>query len=254
MVEGKVLRSKTVDGKKTNLGRFLTVSILTVVVFSILVKLGFWQMARADEKRAIHRNIEQRANQDVMPLENLTLAEKAQPTGIKVRVPAQPVLKHYLLLDNQHHHGEVGYLALQLVKSDTEKYLLMERGFVPALERRDMLPQVDWLTQPVEIEGRLYKRSANPMSQDLYMEEGVPSRIQNLNFPQLEQEWQIPIEPYVIQPNTVASNLAEWGYAQPWKPVSLSPEKHVGYAVQWFAMAGVLLLINVILLVRALKR
>ncbi len=249
----KALQNKLMDGKKITTGRFLTVCLLTVVVFSILVKLGFWQLARAQEKRAIESEIAQRANRSAVSLGALTELEVVQPTGIRVTLSATPVTKRYLLLDNQSHQGEVGYLALQLTKTSSDQFILLERGFVVAPNTRDVLPKVDWLQQPFTVEGRLYKRSANPLSHDLYMESGVPNRIQNLNITQLKEAWQVEIEPYVLQPDVKASQMANWQYAQPWQPVSLSPDKHTGYAVQWFSMAGVLVLINIVLLMRIVR-
>lgn len=249
----KALQNKLMDGKKITTGRFLTVCLLTVVVFSILVKLGFWQLARAQEKRAIESEITQRANRSPVSIGSLTDLEMDQPTGIRVNLSATPMAKRYLLLDNQNYQGEVGYLALQLTKGSNGQFVLLERGFVVAPNTRDVLPKVDWLQQPFIVEGRLYMRSANPLSRDLYMETGVPSRIQNLNIAQLEEAWQIEIEPYVLQPDVKASQLTDWQYAQPWQPVSLSPDKHTGYAVQWFSMAGVLLLINSVLMIRVVR-
>ena len=43
------------------------------------------------------------------------------------------------------------------------------------------------------------------------------------------------------------------GYVRQWQLRMLSPERHVGYAIQWFSLAGTLLVIAVILGLRARK-
>ena len=125
----------------------------------------------------------------------------------------------------------------------------MERGFIPSKGQRDNLPNVDWLNSPLISEARVYQRSSNPLSDELYIEPGVPHRIQNLNIAELEQYWQHPIEPYILQPRT-----SDWPYGQPWKPVPLGSAKHTGYAVQWFSMAVALVLLSGWVFIRALKQ
>ncbi|WP_100751627.1 SURF1 family protein [Vibrio salilacus] len=229
--------------------RFAVVCLLTVVAFSILIKLGLWQLARAEEKNEIEQRVSQREEQGPVLLTSLSSDQRTIPTGLKVKLSAAPVKDRYLLLDNQHYAGQVGYLALQLVEAKTGQWVLIERGFVAAPNTRTQLPTVEWLTEPMEITGRLYRKSLNPLSQDLMMEQRQPSRIQNLNFAQLEALWQLTLEPYVVQP------LAEgWPYPQPWQPVSMNAEKHFGYAVQWFSMATALVVLSILLLIRTLKQ
>jgi surfeit locus 1 family protein len=40
------------------------------------------------------------------------------------------------------------------------------------------------------------------------------------------------------------------GYLREWRPAVMTPEQHLGYAVQWFAMAGALVVLYVVLNVR----
>jgi len=228
---------------------FVVVCLITVVAFSILINLGLWQLSRAEEKSQIEQKVTQRAQMSPVRLSELTEEQMSNPTGINVSLRAAPIQDRYLLLDNQSADGKIGYLALQLVKTDSGKHVLLERGFVGAPKLRSQLPQVDWLDEELLLEGRLYRKSMNPLSQDLYLEQGEVSRIQNLNFAQLEQYWQIELEPYVLQPL-----IEHWPYFQPWQPVSMNSEKHLGYAVQWFSMAAALAFISLVLLVRTLIR
>lgn len=229
--------------------KFVIVCLVTVVAFSILINLGLWQLSRAEEKSQIEQKVRLRANLPALSLSQLTREQLDNPTGVKVHLEVTPIEGRYLLLDNQSVGGDVGYLALQLVRSQSGRWVLLERGFVSAPALRSELPQVDWLVEPLKIEARLYRKSPNPLSQDLHLEQGEVSRIQNLNFAQLEQQWQIELMPYVVQPQ-----VEPWPYLQPWQPVSMNADKHHGYAVQWFAMATVLAIISLALLVRSLNQ
>ncbi|TFH90315.1 SURF1 family protein [Vibrio ouci] len=232
-----------------NTRRFWIVVLLTVVAFSILVNLGLWQLSRAEEKREIEQQVSQRDSQQWISLGQISADQLAIPTGVKVEFQALPVKDRYLLLDNQNYQSEVGYIALQLVKAQSGESVLLERGFIRAPKLRTQLPEVNWLVEPMKVQGRLYRKSPNPLSQDLYLESGVPSRIQNLNYAQLEKSWGIELARYVVQPQ-----VDNWPYPQPWQPVAMKSEKHHGYAVQWFSMAAALLLLSSIILIRLFKQ
>ncbi|WP_255199294.1 SURF1 family protein [Vibrio sp. JPW-9-11-11] len=229
--------------------RFVGACLLTVVAFLLLINLGLWQLSRADEKTAIEQRVSDRENLHPLALSELKHDQLTQPTGLRVRFSATPIEGKYLLLDNQNFAGEVGYLALQLMRTEANLWVLLERGFVVAPSTRAQLPTVKWLKEPLKGVGRIYRKSLNPLSQDLFIERGEIGRIQNLNIAQLEREWQIDIEPYVIQPL-----YSDWPYPQPWQPVSMNAEKHLGYAFQWFSMAFALAVLSLFLLVRTLKQ
>ena len=224
-------------------------ALVTVVVFSILIKLGLWQLSRSEEKVQMEQMMAQRAQQPPIKLSQLTDEAIVNPNGLIVQLEVLPLKEHYILLDNQSFNGQVGYLALQLVRTEGHRFVLFEVGFIPAPRLRDVLPVVQWLEQPFAFTGRLYRKSENPLSKELLLEEGSPSRIQNLNITQLSAHWNTPIELFVVQP--IEEN---WRYPQPWQPIPLGSGKHLGYAVQWFGMATALFFFSLFLLFRLLKQ
>ncbi|TRN24771.1 SURF1 family protein [Vibrio furnissii] len=227
-------------------GKVWVGAVLTVVVFALLVKLGFWQLARGEEKLHLETRLAARAQ--MAPLSLATALERypmAELTGLRVTVTFDPHTDATFLLDNQTFDGKVGYLAYQLAKQQDGHWMLIERGFVPAGNDRRVLPQVDWLTEPQTLTGRLYARSTNPFSDALGLEAGNPHRIQNLNVEALSQWLGTPILPVAFQPQQ-----ANWPYPQPWQPLAMSAQKHFGYALQWFTMAAVLAVIVLVIGVR----
>ncbi len=237
-VVNKVLSLKVVFG-----------AVLTVVVFLVLVNLGLWQLSRGEEKQVLEKELQLRQTMAPMSLEMaLERYPIDQMTGLQVAVSVSPSEDMLFLLDNQTHQGKVGYLAYQLVREEQGHWMLLERGFVPAPSERSHLPEVDWVSSSKQLVGRLYQKSLNPLSSDLAIEPQTPHRIQNLNLQQLSQWLGEPILPVAFQPQEES-----WPYPQPWIPFPLSAEKHFGYAVQWFAMATVLLIIALILCVKLLK-
>ncbi|WP_157945992.1 SURF1 family protein [Vibrio gangliei] len=243
---------------------------LTVVVFGVMVKLGFWQLDRGQQKQRIEQQLQQWQQGDAVSLATALSSEAVELTGRKVAVRVAPITSQQLPIktvywDNQTWQGKVGYLVFQPVKiidSDlnASQIVLLELGFVAAGRDRQTLPQVASVTQAQSIEGRLYRRQDNPLSEGL-MVENMPQtsaiRIQNLALESLAQDWKMPLLGYVIQPMTnlelrdgkqVSEQLPH-----PWTPVPLSSKRHFGYAVQWFSMATVLLLLVVMFVYRAFQ-
>ncbi len=235
--------------------RFLVAAILTVVVFSLLVKLGFWQLERGSEKQALEQSILARAE---LPYQELGAVidnndwREESVIGVRVKVEATPEPLPVILLDNQTYNAKVGYLAYQVVSVSQAPNILalMELGFVESARSRDELPAVHELEVPTFVTGRLYRKSMNPLSSELLPETGDVVRVQNLNVSQLNELFNVELMPAVLQPD----NLESWPYDFPWNPLPLTSAKHFGYAFQWFAMAGVFLLLAIAIFIRWLYR
>ncbi|MCG9230073.1 SURF1 family protein [Vibrio diabolicus] len=231
--------------------RFWVAVGLTVVVFSLLVKLGFWQLERGQEKQALEQAILARADSAYQTLGEVLEENdwrEGSILGKKVEANVVPQAFPVILLDNQTHQGNVGYLAFQIVSMSDElgTYALLELGFVEGIADRSILPTVTTLEVSTFISGRMYRKSANPLSSELMPEVGDAIRVQNLNIVQLNQLLNIELMPAVLQPD----NLKNWPYDFPWNPLPLNSAKHFGYSIQWFSMAGVFLLLTLIIFVR----
>ncbi|MCR9306907.1 MULTISPECIES: SURF1 family protein [unclassified Vibrio] len=231
--------------------RFWVAVGLTVVVFSLLVKLGFWQLERGQEKQALEQAILARADSAYQALGEVLEENdwrEGSILGKKVEANVVPQAFPVILLDNQTHQGNVGYLAFQIVSMSDESgtYALLELGFVEGIADRSILPTVTTLEVSTFISGRLYRKSANPLSSELMPEVGDAIRVQNLNIVHLNQLLNIELMPAVLQPD----NLKNWPYDFPWNPLPLNSAKHFGYSIQWFSMGGVFLLLTLIVFVR----
>ncbi|MGR5238356.1 SURF1 family protein [Vibrio alfacsensis] len=228
---------------------------LTVAVFSLLVKLGFWQFERGNEKRLLEQAIIARADapyREISTLLDTNDWREESVLGIKVKAAVNPAPFPLILLDNQTFEGKVGYLAFQIVSlsQEPEVLTLIELGFVQGARTRTELPNVKVLAVPLNVTGRLYRKSANPLSSALMAEVGSTMRVQNLNIDQLSQLLNTELMPTILQPD----NLENWPYSFPWNPIPLTSAKHFGYSFQWFAMAGVFLLITVWIFVRWIRK
>ena len=90
------------------------------------------------------------------------------------------------------------------------------------------------------IEGHVYVPPGAPyLLSDQVLAEGWPKRIQAVQVPLLAEALAAADEPAPrLFPYTVRIGAGEPGaLAVDWKVVNVSPAKHLGYSVQWFAMA-----------------
>lgn len=213
----------------------MLLTIATVSLFLLLVKLGFWQLSRAELKENIQSQLTTRQALAPLSFDQLLSLPPSEPlTGYQLNAKVYPIGDKVFLLDNQTFNGRVGYLALQAVQvTPGTPWLLVELGFIPAGNDRRQLPLFPHINQAQTLAGRLYQKQANPMSSALMAENGWPKRIQNLNIPQIEKVLNHPVVLAVFQPVTITGI----DLAHPWNPIPLSAQKHLGYALQWFSMA-----------------
>lgn len=212
---------------------------LGLPLLALLVWLGFWQLERAGEKRALlaaYQQSQAQAPADISALAPEQLAEL--PDYQPVRLRAEFIPGTYWLLDNQTHQGRVGYQLLQLVQTQ-QALLLLNRGWLAGNLNRD-LPAVDFPDGLRWIEGRLAPVSVNPLIDQWQPVRGDP-RINAIDLAAMGVQSGYTISALVqIAPQQPEALLAHW------QPVNISPGKHTGYAVQWFCMALALLVLLVL--------
>ncbi|XNH22498.1 SURF1 family protein [Vibrio cyclitrophicus] len=244
--------------------------VLTVVSVGALIKLGLWQLDRGNDKLRYEQQLTERAQLSPQPLDvviselreqGLSGQESLNPqtlSGLKADVDLVNTSGLMFLLDNQINQGTVGYVIYMLgevrFKDENEslvveKQLLIDLGFVAASNDRRELPQLGNITLPINMSGRLYTRSVNPLSHELGLENTTPKRIQNINITALSEYTGQAVLPFVFQPQSLES----WPYELLWRPTAMKSEKHFGYSFQWFVMAVVLLFLMLLIGYRYLK-
>lgn len=220
-------------------GRWPT--IITLVVFGILLSLGFWQLDRAAQKRALLADY--RAGATTSALLKLDAGVRSveglqyQPASTAGRYDTA----HQFLLDNRTHNGMAGYEVLTPLKlPHTPVGVLVNRGWIPLGGSREQLPPVQVGVDERTVTGRI--KGISPEGFSLGSEEprtGWPYRILRVDTGRLGGELGYPLLPLVLLLDPAEPD----GYVREWHPLTFGPERNVGYAVQWFALAATLLII-----------
>ncbi len=220
--------------------------VLTVALLAVFVSLGWWQVGRAREKQAMMESFA-RGTETSVVLTGVGVDELPRYQHVSAEGHYEP--ERHVLLDNMPSStGQPGYRVLTPFRRGAgDKVLLVDRGWVPLGVSRDQLPVVFVDPKPRTIAGRLDGLPVPGIRVGEAQAPGATGWPRVLNFPtqaDVEAVLGEKVESRVVLLD--ASNPD--GYERTWRPsVGFPPERHLGYAIQWFALALTLIVIFVAL-------
>ncbi|MEQ1545394.1 SURF1 family protein [Methyloglobulus sp.] len=211
--------------------------IVYLCLLPLLISLGIWQLNRAEEKRVLINLKEQRQATETLIL-SANMPDKAEVLLYK---PIQAVghydTSHQYLLDNQVSKGRVGYFVLTPFRLKNEnKAVLVNRGWLPLGKSRADLPDVKVDIKEIMITGRInrFPSVGLKLAGAEIPSNSWPALVQVINTNVLAKQLNCPLFSFQIELDKQATN----GFTREWQlPQTMTPEKHVGYAVQWFLLA-----------------
>lgn len=241
--------------KKTNIRFPLIATLVTLLAIALLVKLGFWQLERAEEKRQLFADYEQQQLKGkATALTQLGAVSSESARFRFVEMSGEFIEQPVFFLDNKMTDGIVGYQVIALFRSDArpDNYIPVNLGWLPAPASRQQLPDIEIPEGHHNVTGYLYFPSDNKFVSNTY-ETGLADnriRIQEFQPDAVAEKLNMPLTDYTFllkSPETI-------GWQRDWKPQVMSPEKHQGYAVQWFSLAIVCLVIFVFAVIKLNKQ
>jgi surfeit locus 1 family protein len=209
--------------------------------------LGDWQLHRAAYKLELQQRIELASHRaPVQVPASLVPTEDLAFYRVEAHGEFRPELS--IFLDNKVHDGAVGYEVLTPLKlADSEMHVLVDRGWVAAAATRNETPTVRTPSGDLQVEGF----AVPPPTRFLELSsQVVTGRVwQNLHLDRYEQQYKIVLQPVVVQQR---NDLGD-GLVRDWKPLDTGVDKHRAYALQWFVMGAVIIILYVALNVRRKK-
>ncbi|MDN5871412.1 MAG: SURF1 family protein [Nitrococcus sp.] len=212
------------------------VSTLAVaLVLPLLAALGVWQLNRAQAARDYLESVE--AGHQAAPIH----LDAGLPDYSKVHhrvaiARGRYDSAHQFLLDNQVHEARVGYHVLTPLRlAGSDAAVLVDRGWVPAAFDRSVLPDVTVSEKERRVSGIVDKGpSVGIRLGKTYIGAGDwPRRILYADFKYMAEALPYPIAPYLIRLDPQAPD----GFISEPPTPAMGPARHLGYAVQWFALA-----------------
>lgn len=214
--------------------------IFTLLVFSGLVKLGFWQSDRALQKEQRIETIAQLSKTQALSLEKV-LSETNEINDLPITMNGEFDNEILFLLDNQTNKGQLGYRVYQVFNSG-EHDVLVNLGWVLGSISRQKMPDVQTITGKYKLSGHVRKIEKGIMlMEQVLVKKEWPLRVQQIEIDKFSTLISRQLLPFVVYLDKTESV----GYEKNWQPIVMPPEKHRAYAFQWFslALAWILLMI-----------
>jgi surfeit locus 1 family protein len=224
------------------------ITVFTVVMVTLMVSLGLWQLQRAEEKGALSLAFQQRQLQRPALLSELWGEPPAALAYAPVRLNGTFLQDEYFLLDNRISGGHFGYEVLGILQlGDGSGSVLVNRGWIAGDSSRRELPDVPEVAGQVSLTGHVYVAPGAPyLLAEQQLQAGWPKRIQAVEMDKIQPPMML-VTPGRVFPYPVRIDADGPGaLLVDWKVVNISPQKHQGYAVQWFTMAAVLFIFYVL--------
>lgn len=207
-------------------------TLAAVALVALFVALGFWQLGRAQFKRELWADFDtasQSTHTSVHTIAELARLKRYTPVTVTGRYD----LGHQVFLDNRVEKDRVGVDVLTPLRM-VDGWILVNRGWLPLPPTRTPLPAAPGPSGTVSVSGLV----SPPPATGLRLGTTPPPE----HWP-----W---LTPYLLM-DDVAESLegtlsdrvilldpqADYGFTRDWKPATFPPERHMGYAFQWFALA-----------------
>ena len=222
--------SVSAENTSVSLIRNWPITLFSIGLVPVFVLLGFWQINRAETKQAISLEVDERMS--------------AQPVNPKVEIELKrflPVIltgkysSKYFLLDNRTRQGHVGYEVLQIFISGSQRWLV-NRGWIPLPRSRDINPEINYPSGEITILGYIYPVEYTDNLTD--KEKPAHQRIQAINR-EFTNSLDLSNKAWVIR----LSADSESSLVTDWILFNSNADRHMAYAIQWFAMSIALLIL-----------
>jgi surfeit locus 1 family protein len=211
--------------------------------FTLFLSLGAWQVQRANEKQQFLDLEVKRVNESVQ------MVSETPNDATALRYKKATVTGHYdttkqFLLDNQIDKGKAGYFVFTQFKlENSNKVILVNRGWIPLIEPRATLPNVDFQADDeTTLSGRINTFPSIGLKLDGANQptQTNPAIVGVIDTQVLATHTGYELFNFQLELDANSPN----GFKREWATAKImQPEQHLGYALQWFGLAFVLTII-----------
>lgn len=217
---------------------------MAIVGIAVFATLGTWQVFRATEKQQLQDEMDQKQEQAGSFLLEHKAANLLTKKYLKVEAVGHYDKKNELLIDNTVHNGVAGYYVMTpFILKDDESVIMVNRGWVPLGNDRNILPEIETPNAELHINGIISPPKSKP-----------PLILGELNTS--EKVWlYFDIDKYSnhIHNNLITSVIIlldkndDYGYVREWPKYEAKVGMHIGYAIQWYVFSLVVLVTYIFL-------
>lgn len=222
----------------------LALALLALAGVAATIQLGNWQSGRAREKAQQQARLEEALAAAPVPIDP-DVRNVAGLAHRPVEVSGVFIEDRTILLDNRLRDGAAGYEVVTPLAISAKTAILVNRGWTRAALDRNILPVISTPAGTVTLSGIAQPVEARYVE---LSEHTVSGRVwQNLNFDLYKARSGLDLLPLVIQQR---SPLAD-GLDRRWPRPDARVDTHRAYALQWYTMAGAILIFYAVFHVRS---
>jgi len=231
-------------------------SLVVLLLLPLLIYLGLWQLDRYDIKRGM---VQEQAENQARPITSVRSMDliDSMGRGRSVSMTGEFDLKRQFLLINRKHAGRAGFTVFTPFRLESGGAILVNRGWVADLTGMDFIPELPGTPGEIKITGLL----DTPPSIGIKLGPpqvgiaGWPRKILYMEMAWIGSELQLDLPTYTL----LQVSPQEQGFVRNWQehfnnPGGLPAQRHMSYAIQWFALALALLVIYVVVNLKKIKR
>jgi surfeit locus 1 family protein len=230
-------------------GKWLWATIVVILGFLLLCRLGIWQLQRLQERREQNSLLIARLEQPPLALTGQAVnADQADLRRGTVRGTFD--YQDEFLLRNQELNGVPGVKVITPLRiSGSDQAVLVDRGWIPlAQSSPDARTAFRGPAGEVEVQGiiRRSQTRLNSLSPADPSPESPATRADawfRVDVPRLQKQFTYPLIPVFLEqgePGAANTALDTSRPPVPYVELDLSEGPHLSYAIQWFAFALIL--------------
>ncbi len=217
-------------------------TLLLAAPIPLFLALGFWQLDRADQKRALAQTLATRAELSPAPIEGLIPDADAEALRYRpVVATGRFVADHQVLIEGRREGNQTGFHVITPLRLGVSgPLLLVNRGWIPARPNGEPTPA------PVpEGEFTLAGEAEVPAPPALVLDRGGDAakswgwRWPYLTVDLFRATVSEPVQPVLMLLSPQDPN----GFVRHWTRPLPNVGMHLGYAVQWFGFALIALVV-----------
>lgn len=211
--------------------RRVTIVAIAAIVAAVCIALGFWQLQRLADRRAL--NAEIRAARSAAPTTVRTAADIGALSAFRpVVVEGTYDIEGEVLLYGRSLDGEPGHSVVTPLELDDGSGVLVLRGWVPFSLDSAPVAEAAPTVRDVVVEGWLIAPESRGLSRP--DRDGI---VRTLDISGIGDRLPFDLAPFAIQLRTQDPPNAELPVPVPLPEPSEGP--HLSYAIQWFCFAAV---------------
>jgi surfeit locus 1 family protein len=221
-------------------------SLATICCIPLFIHLGQWQYHKAQTKLALQATYD-RYDKSVPVLLPNDISEPESWRYRQVKVSGRYLPDYQIFLDNQVEGEQVGYHVITPLQMDgTSNVVLVDRGWIPAMEQHLNVPKVVTPAVVIEVVGQVWlpsKKFYSLEAQETNASKAWQAIWQNMDMKRYAEVAPMKVSPVVIR---LSPQSNAGGFVRNRVRPDDRAESNLSYAYQWFGFAFAALVIYIV--------